>query len=106
MMPKATDNGNFDQVTVTSSEDEGEGTYAFEYRAGESSRQVPSSRMPSLKAAREEAIRSAMDVLVDLQPGTDDLSGWLVRVRDEMGRLVCVITVEEAEIALKGKGEQ
>lgn len=105
MMPKATDNGNFDQVTVTSSEDEGEGTYAFEYRAGESSRQVPSSRMPSLKAAREEAIRSAMDVLVDLQPGTDDLSGWLVRVRDEMGRLVCVITVEEAEIALKDKGE-
>lgn len=101
----AESNGNFDQVTVTSAEDNGGGAYVFEYRDGEGSRQVPPSRMPSLEAAREEAIRSAIDVLVDLQPGTDDLSGWLVRVRDEAGTLVCAVTVEEAETALKARGE-
>ncbi|TPI21028.1 hypothetical protein [Mesorhizobium sp. B4-1-1] len=76
------------------------------YRDGDGSRLVPPSRMPNREAAREEAVRSAIDVLVDRQPGIGDLSGWLVRVRDEAGRLVCVITVEEAETARKTQGER
>jgi hypothetical protein len=55
--------------------------------------------MPSMKAAREEAVRCAIDLLGDLQPRTDALSGWLVRVRDKNGELLCKIEVEEAELA-------
>ncbi|PAP92852.1 MULTISPECIES: hypothetical protein [unclassified Mesorhizobium] len=55
--------------------------------------------MPCLEAAREEAVRCAIDLLVDLQPGTDYLSGWLVRVRDENGEVLNAIDVQEAEAA-------
>lgn len=36
-------------------------------------------------AARAEAIRCAIDLLVDLQPDQDSLTGWLMRVRGENG---------------------
>ena len=73
----AESSGNFDEVTVTTMNDQSGGTYIFEYRDGERARRVPASSMPSFEAARQEAIRCAIDVLADLQPGTDDLSGWL-----------------------------
>lgn len=95
----ARSNGNFDEVAVTAATDENGGVYIFEYRDGEGSRQVPPSRMPSFDAVREEAIRSAIDLLVDLEQGTDALTGWLVRVRDERGELLCAIDVQEAEAA-------
>jgi hypothetical protein len=95
----ARSNGNFVEVAVTAANEENGGVYFFEYRDGEGGRQVPPSRMPSLEAAREEAVRCAIDLLVDLQPGTDDLSGWLVRVRDENGELLYAIDVQEAEAA-------
>lgn len=97
---EAESKGNFDEVAVTAANDENGGIYIFEYRDGESSRQVPPSQMPSLEAAREEAVRCAIDLLADLQPNADEaLSGWLVRVRDENGELLCTIEVEEAEEA-------
>ena len=95
----ARSNGNFDEVTATAADDENGGIYTFEYRDGEASRQVPPSRMPSLEAARNEAVRCAIDLLVDLRPGSDDLTGWLVRVRGENGELLCAIDVPEAEEA-------
>jgi hypothetical protein len=95
----ARSNGNFDEVAVTVVNDENGRCYIFEYRDAEGSRQVPPLRMPSFEAAREEAVRCAIDLLVDLQPGSDDLSGWLVRVRDENGDLLCAIDVHEAEAA-------
>jgi hypothetical protein len=96
----ARSNGNFDEVVVTNIGNENGGVYIFEYRDGEGSRQVPPSRMPSLEAAREEAIRCAIDLLVhDLEPGTNALTGWLVRVRDEKGELLCTIDVQEADAA-------
>jgi hypothetical protein len=95
----ARSNGNFDEVAVTNIGNENGGIYIFEYRDGEDSRQVPPSRMPSFEAARKEAIRCAIDLLVDLEPGTDALTGWLVRVRDESGELLCAIDVQEAEAA-------
>ena len=95
----ARSNGNFDEVAVTRATDRNEGVYIFEYRDGEGGRQVPPSRMRSFDAAREEAIRCAIDLLVDLEPGTDPLTGWLVRVRDETGQLLCAIDVQEAEAA-------
>lgn len=96
---EAESNGNFDEVGVTAANDENGGVYIFEYRDGEGSREVPPSRMPSLKAAREEAVRCAIDLLDDLQPEADALSGWLVRVRDENGELLFMIEVEEAKLA-------
>ena len=99
----ARSNGNFDEVAVTAATDGHEGVYIFEYRDGEGSRQVPPSRMPSFDAAREEAIRYAIDLLVDLEPGTDALTGWLVRVRDERGGLLCAIDVQEAEAARQSR---
>ncbi|MFI0848944.1 DUF6894 family protein [Mesorhizobium sp. IMUNJ 23232] len=95
----AKSNGNFDEVAVTAATDRDKGVYIFEFRDGEGSREVPPSRMASLEAAREEAIRCAIDLLVDLEPGTDALTGWLVRVRDESGELLCAIDVQEAEAA-------
>ena len=73
--------------------------YTFEYRDGDQTRQVPPAEMPSFEAARAEAIRCAIDMLVDLQPGADDLTGWLIRVRDQAGNELCSIDVAEAEAA-------
>jgi hypothetical protein len=95
----ARSNGNFDEVAVTAATEGSGGVYIFEYRDGEGSRQVPPSRMPSFDAAREEAIRCAIDLLVDLEPGPDALTGWLVRVRGERGEMLCAIDVQEAEAA-------
>ncbi len=99
----AQSNGNFDEVAVTAASDENGSVYIFEYRDGDSFRQVPASTMPSLEAAREEAIRCAIDLLVDLQPGTDDLAGSLVRVRTESGQLLCEIDVQEAQAARQNR---
>lgn len=75
--------------------------YIFEYRDGDGDgdgdRQIPPCTMPNFDAAREEALRAAIDLLPDLQPGKDELSGWLVRVRDESGELLCAVDVAEAE---------
>jgi hypothetical protein len=95
----ARSNGNFDEVAVTAASDQNGGVYIFEYRDGEGGRQGPPSTMPSFEAARQEAIRCAIDLLVDLEPGTDPLTGWLVRVRNESGELLCAIDVQEAEAA-------
>jgi hypothetical protein len=54
--------------------------------------------MPSLNAARKEAVRCAVDLLADLQSGTE-LSGWLIRVRGEDGTLLHTVDVQEAEAA-------
>ncbi|MDI6029529.1 hypothetical protein QBK99_25645 [Corticibacterium sp. UT-5YL-CI-8] len=95
----ARSNGNFDEVAVTKANTEGGGIYIFEYRDGDGSRRIPPSNMPSFEAARAEAIRCAIDLLVDLEPGTDDLTGWLVRVLDESGELLCAIDVQQADAA-------
>lgn len=95
----ATGNGNFDEVAVTSASDAAGDIYVFEYRDGDTSRRIPPSRMPSFEVARSEAIRCAVDLLVDLQPGTDDLSGWLVRLSDETGNHLYAVDVAEAEAA-------
>jgi hypothetical protein len=100
----AQSNGNFDEVVVTAANGPDGGIFIFEYRDGEGSRRVPPSRMPSLEAAREEALRGAIDLLVDLQPGKDPLSGWLVRVLNEAGEMVCTVDVREAEEAQRQRG--
>jgi hypothetical protein len=94
---EAQSNGNFDEVAVAN--DENAGIYIFEYRDGDGGGRVPPARMPSLDAAREEAIRCAIDLLADLEPGTDDLFGWLVRVRGANGELLLTIDVQAAEAA-------
>lgn len=78
--------------------------YMFEYRDGDQARQVPPAVMPSFEAARAEAIRCAIDMLVDLQPGDDDLTGWLVRMRDPAGNELCTIDVAQAEAARQANG--
>jgi hypothetical protein len=95
----AESNGNFDEAAISTVHGGTAGVYIFEYRDGEGSRELPPARMPSFDAARKEAIRCAIDLLADLQPGTDDLSGWLVRVRELTGELLLTISVQEAEAA-------
>lgn len=65
-------------------------------------RRVPRATMPSLEAAREEAVRCAVDLLLDLR-STDEPTGWLVRLLDEKGELLCTIDVEEAEKARQAR---
>jgi hypothetical protein len=95
----AQSNGNFDELAVASVQEGENKTYIFEYRDGEGIRRVPPSVMPSFQAAREEAIRGAIDLLDGLQSDTVDLSGWLVPVRDENGELLCIIDGRAAEEA-------
>jgi hypothetical protein len=44
-------------------------------------------------------LRCAIDLLVDLEPGRDALTGWLVRVLSESRELHWVIDVQKAEAA-------
>jgi hypothetical protein len=96
-------NGNFVEVAVTSGHDETGDVFIFEYRDGEGSREIPSSRMPNLEPAREEAIRCAINLLVDLEPDVDDLTGWLVQVRNLSGELLCTIDVQQADAARQSR---
>lgn len=96
----AQSNGNFDEIsTAAISDDDDDQIYIYEYRDGEGSTQTPPSRMPSLKAAREEALRSAVDLLGDLKESGEVASGWLVRVRGEGGEFLFGIDADEAEAA-------
>jgi hypothetical protein len=92
----AKSNSNSDEVAVATVGNRTGRVYIFEYRDGEGSLQVLSSEMPSFAAAREEAVRSAVDLLMDVQPGVGDPTGWLVRVRNQAGEVLCVIDVQEA----------
>lgn len=65
-------------------------------------RRVQRATMPSLEAAREEAVRCAVDLLLDLR-STDEPTGWLVRLLDEKGELLCTIDVEVAEKARQAR---
>ena len=47
-------------------------------------------RDAGFEAARAEAIRCAIGALVDMQPG-DELTEWLVRIRDKAGNDLCTI---------------
>ncbi|MER8568382.1 hypothetical protein NKH85_29610 [Mesorhizobium sp. M0924] len=71
--------------------------YTFYYRDGDQARQVPPAETPSFEAARAEAIRCVIGLLADL--GDDDMTGWLVRMRDQAGNELCTISVCEAEAA-------
>ena len=92
-------NGNFDEVSISAASDSDNTVYLFEYRDGETTQRLPKAKLPSLEAARGEALRCAMELLLDLQPGKDDLTGWLVRVSDESGRVLCTIDVSDADAA-------
>jgi hypothetical protein len=70
--------------------------FVFEYRDGDSSRRVPPSLLPGLDVAREEAIRSAADLLPDLHEALSR-SDWMVRVYDDHGALLFTISKGEAE---------
>lgn len=95
----AESNGNFDEMSVTAAQTDDDAVFIFECRDGEGSRQLPSLKLPGLDAARAEAVRCAVDMLVDLEPGKDPLTGWLVRVLSESGELHWIIDVQEAEAA-------
>ncbi|ESX94696.1 hypothetical protein X755_24015 [Mesorhizobium sp. LNJC405B00] len=71
--------------------------YTFYYRHGDQARQVPPAETRSFEAARAEAIRCVIGLLADL--GDDDMTGWLVRMRDQAGNELCTISVCEAEAA-------
>jgi hypothetical protein len=80
-------------------QEKGEGQwFVFEYRDGDTDRRVPPSLLPGNDTAREEAVRSAVDLLGDLDPGLSP-SAWLVRVYDEPGALLFTVTKGEAEAA-------
>lgn len=99
-MPGAESHPDTETENATSSNDAGE-VFVFEYRDGDRSRTLPPSTLPHLQSAREEAVRSAIDLLPDLRPGTDDLTGWLVRVRDGGGKILTEVDVAQAQEAQK-----
>ena len=92
-------NGDFDEVSVNTATDGTDTVFMFEYRDGGIVQRLPEAMLPSAEVAREEALRCAMEVLLDLQPGKDDLTGWLVRVSDQNGQLLFTVDVSDAEAA-------
>ncbi|KQZ18552.1 hypothetical protein ASD50_22015 [Mesorhizobium sp. Root552] len=99
----AASNGNYDEVALTGAHDQEGDVYIFEYCDGQARRSVPPSRLPSFEAAREEAVRCAVELLDDLQPSIKERPGWLVRVRDEKGGLLFAIDVQEADTARRAQ---
>ena len=94
-------NGDFDEVSIDMATEGSETVYLFEYRDGGVIQRLPDATLPSADVAREEALRCALELLVDLKPGEDDLVGWLVRVSDQDGRLLFTVDVSDAEAARK-----
>jgi len=95
----AQSNGNPDEVQVTTAQSGDHKIYVFEYRDEDGVRHVPPAPMPSVDAARTEAMRGAMDLLADMQARGRESAGWLVRVRDGNGEIVHIVDAEEAEAA-------
>lgn len=95
----AVSNGNFDEIAITEASDANAGVYIIEYRDGEGARQAPRSTMATLEAARQEALRYAVGLLTELGADSDRQSGWLVRVRDQNGRVLFAIDGQEAKAA-------
>jgi hypothetical protein len=91
------DNGNSPLGPIERQHQDGQ-WFVFEYRDGESSRRVPPSLLPGMDTARKEAIRSAADLLADLDQALSR-SAWLVRVYDDQSRRLFTITKGEAEAA-------
>ncbi|MGN6304808.1 MAG: DUF6894 family protein [Mesorhizobium sp.] len=89
------DSGNSPLGPVERQNKDGE-WFVFEYRDGDTSRRVPPSLLPDLDTAREEAVRSAIDLLGDLKQELSP-SAWLVRAYNEAGALLFTITKGEAE---------
>lgn len=95
----AQSNGNFDELAVTSVQEGENKTYIFEYRDGEGIRRVPPSVMPSFQAAREEAIRGAIDCSIACNRIQSICqAGWCAS-GTRKGELLCVIDGQAAEEA-------
>ncbi len=95
----AVSNGNFDEIAITEASDANAGVYIIEYRDGEGAQQAPPYTMPSFEAARQEALRRAVDLLIGLDTEAAHHAGWLVRLRDQNGGLLCTIDAQAAEAA-------
>lgn len=78
------------------SDGNGEAVYTFEYREGDSVRRLPRVELPTLEAVRNEALRSAVDLLDEI-PDPPGQQGWLVRVRDLHGAVVSSVDFDDAK---------
>lgn len=92
-------NGSYDEHMIVAANDVKSQIYIFDHREGDNCRRAPPLGMPNLEAAQEEAVRCAVDLLVDLDPRKDALSGWLMRVYSENGELLFDVDVAKAEAA-------
>ena len=55
--------------------------------------------LPSLDAVRDEAIKSALDVLTDGRAKGEDRTGWTFEVKDDQDRTVLQLPFAEAVAA-------
>ncbi|MGX8008976.1 DUF6894 family protein [Mesorhizobium sp. ORM8.1] len=77
---------------------EATGPYTFEYYDEGNVRTLEAVDLPSLAAAHDEALRSAIDLLDD-PASPSSREDWAVRVRDGSGNVVLSIDFEEARRA-------
>ncbi|WP_292416847.1 hypothetical protein [Mesorhizobium sp.] len=70
--------------------------FTFEYRDNDGVRQLKGVEFPNLEAVRDEALRSAIDLLDDTA-AEGGQQGWAVRVRDANGKIVLSIDFDEAK---------
>ena len=67
-------------------------------------RDLSGVELPDLEAAREEARHRAFLTLTDGYKLGQDRRGWLIDVRDEAGRVVLTLTLDEAISQPAGSG--
>jgi uncharacterized protein DUF6894 len=84
--------------TTSTEADAATGPYTFEYYDEDSVRKLDAIELPSLAAAHDEALRSAIDLLDD-PASASAREGWAVRVRDGSGNIVLSVDFEEARRA-------
>jgi hypothetical protein len=74
-------------------------TFRFEFREDRVTA-VPGIELPTVEAARDEALRCARDMLVDATLKGETRDGWAARVFSDTGELV--VTVDFADVVLHG----
>lgn len=86
-----------DAFSATMSEVQHSTGFTLEYRDGGAVRRLEGIDLPSLDAARAEALRSASDLVRD--DVDQDQNDWAVRIRDATGEIIASVSWRQAKDA-------
>lgn len=74
--------------------------FRFVYRDDNGITEIPEVNLPSIEAARADALRSATELLAEARLKRQEMEGWAVRVYDADGQLVVNVDFDDAKTNL------